>query len=61
MSRHPDYLIHKCASDLARAITRKLASGPMDPREEEWWRRLMGNLDKAQTDNSHLGRKHHGS
>lgn len=32
----------------------------MSPAEREWWHRLAGNLAKAQIDNPHLGRKHHG-
>ena len=26
----------------------------MSPAETEWWRRLLGNLEKAQHDNPHL-------
>lgn len=44
------------AHALTDAVNAMLASRPryMSPGEEQWWRRLLGNLEKAQHDNPHL-------
>lgn len=55
-TRMHEYAAQSLAFDMQQHVSAMLREPGryMSPAEREWWRRLLGNLEKAQHDNPHL-------